>query len=727
MNRLFSTTISLVLLSVMLFNTSCASVGTPLQNYKPMFVQQIQRLQAQQRQPVPQQASERWTGNGGRGMSLAILAPKSTGLAENQSYLPALVQGEFVSNFSGFSAMTVMDRENLDKVYAELLSGYYSDDDSASLDLGHLTATDYIMTGNITRTATGYVLQIQITKTSDKTTMASYSGPFTFAELDNLTGIRRASLELLQRMGVTLTAQARTELTSAAAANHVTAQTALAQGITAQRQGTEVAALSYYFQAATYDPSLLEAVNRSSILNANISSGNIGDNVRNDIAWRRDWVARLTETEQFFASFNRTESMPYTLFYVSNDIKQGTINYQNETVNLSIETHLHGSGIWTVSIERALRAVYDGLDTTKRKNDWGLASWPQRGVTDLNAFASRSGNFTVVFELLNDRNTVIGRQTLQSSGSWGLSGGGRPSINVSADVRRTPNFQNVNANDISDTMTIRVATVNGTAAETAARNGVLQIRAITKNELDQNDRFRFSRGTIQGFTNNRVANLVIPNSIWGDPVISIGNGAFSGNQLTSVTIPDSVTSIGENAFSGNPLTGIRIGRGVTSIGKRAFYGYPLKEVIIPDNVRSIGEEAFQRSGVLANRSDGLTRITIGANVNMTGNPFEYSFRYQYTYNGNTRTVTAVNDNFLAYYNGNGRKAGTYTYSPNYGSYSGSWIYDIQGDDTNATNDKKRGNAAPLVVLIVVSLAAVAMGVLWIILDPPDEPSEFRRY
>ncbi|MDR3171345.1 MAG: hypothetical protein LBU17_06920, partial [Treponema sp.] len=137
--------------------------------------------------------AQNYTGDGGRGKSLAILAPKAAGLAEDQNYLPSVVQGEFVSNFSSYSAISVMDRETLDKVYAELLSGYY--DGTAGLDLGHLSATDYIMTGTITKTATGYALQMQITKTADKMTKA-YSGTCTFAELDDLSGIRRASLDL---------------------------------------------------------------------------------------------------------------------------------------------------------------------------------------------------------------------------------------------------------------------------------------------------------------------------------------------------------------------------------------------------------------------------------------------------------------------------------------------------------------------------------------------------
>jgi hypothetical protein len=690
MNRSFSIVIFLTLLFMLSF-------GTP------------QQLQAQQKKTTTQtaqstqpqaSASPYFTGDGGKSISIAILTPKATGLAENQGYLPTLVQGEFVSNFSGYSAISVLDRERLDSQYAELLSGYYDDNAKAGLDLGHLTPTTHIMGGSITRTVTGYVLQIQITKTADKMTIASYSGTFSFAELDNLTGIRRASLDLIQKMGVTLTAQSQKELAGAAMDNHVSAQTALARGITAQKQGTEVAALSYYFQAAAYDPSLMEAANRSSILNVNISSGNIGDNVRNDISWRKDWVARLTETEQFFDSFNKTESMPYTLFYLSDEIKHGAVNYQNETVTLSVETLLHGSGVWTVSIERALQAVYDGLDATKRKDTWGLGNWPQQGVTNLKSFAGRNQNFTVVFELLNNQNKVIGKQTLQVGGSWGLNWSGRPTINVNADDRKTLNFQNVNANDISDKMTIRVATVNGADAETAARNGVLQIRAITRKEYDWDDRYRFTKGEIQGFKDKIVREiqqniskgqryeLTIPNTIWGDPVMFIGNRAYAGLGLVSVIIPNSVISIGNEAFANNKLTSIKGGNGVTSIGAGAFKNglgagtnfWREIGLIIPNNVTSIGKEAF------SNSSDGIiTSITIGANVIMEQNSF-------YDYHSNV---------YWELYNKNGKKAGLYGRGPqdsnwHYMSFPaqfiGTWKRDkINNTLTFTTNTVKASN------------------------------------
>jgi len=89
----------------------------------------------------------------------------------------------------------------------------------------------------------------------------------------------------------------------------------------------------------------------------------------------------------------------------------------------------------------------------------------------------------------------------------------------------------------------------------------------------------------------------------------------SDNNLTSVTIPDSVTSIGSSAFQDNNLT----------------------SVTTPDSVTSIGAGAFQ--------NNNLTSVTIGANVNIT----------------NDSAIGTNGASFLAFYNGNGRLAGTYVF------------------------------------------------------------------
>ena len=525
-----------------------------------------------------------FTGNGGKGMRLAVLEPSVNGLTEDEKkWMPSTIQSSITGDFNRFSAMTIIDRQNFEKILAEQtlsMSGNFSDKDF--IRIGHLINTRYILVGSVIRTATAYMLELSVADVESGERKASYPPTqVSPLNLENLTAVKEATAVLLQQLGVQLTAQGRQELRKTPDTAAVQAEVALARGITAQRQGTEVAALSYFFQAEALNPTLLEATSRSSILNTNISSGNIGEDVRNDIVWRRNWVGRLTEAEQSFAEFNRTESMRYTLFY-SDEIKQGAVNYQNETVTLSIETNLRPSHTWGrsvgLSMQRTLRAVYDGLQATKRTGDWGLNGWPSRGVTNLNSFARQEKSFTIIAELLNDRNQVIGRQSFRADGYWGFTyNQNAPSgISISDDDKTTVNFT-VKADDITNRLTIRIASVNGVDAETAARNGALQVRAMPKTEYDRNNtnssKFNFALGEIRGpgsrFDFERQvrggamgrdgALLSIPPNIWDDPVVAIGKEAFnrrvsSDHPYISIYLPDSVTSIGERAFRNYYIT-----------------------------------------------------------------------------------------------------------------------------------------------------------------------------
>jgi hypothetical protein len=505
--------ISLIIWALSLSFVTCGSTPqadkTPAKSVSESII-------TQDTQPAPgtptvpvQPENPFYTGNGGKGISIAILAPKGAGLAENQSYIPSLVQGEFVSNFSGYSALSVMDRENLDEQYGELLSGYYDDDAEAGMDLGHLPPTEYIMGGKITKTATGYALQMQITKTSDKMTMASYSGTCAFAELDNLTGIRRASLDLLQKIGIELTDRAKTELAGAAAANRVNAQTALAQGITAQQGGTVVKALSYYYQAAAFDPSLLEAANRASVMSTDISSGNIGVNVRNDIQRRKEWLNILEEAENYFKNHQ-----PWEIVY-DPVLIQGEVDYERETVALSFNLEVRPTDDWKI-----VQSLIDGLDKTGKRDEWGLTWWPltSRVFADyapatatLDRYIDRAGQYAkqtrITFGLINEEGKLLVSETINciSKATFekkdfayfdreykGVPKKGFISLQnttpgfetgyvIHNDVistgigRKEVVFKNVNANDITENMTVKIISVNDIDAETLAKNGYIKI------------------------------------------------------------------------------------------------------------------------------------------------------------------------------------------------------------------------------------------------------------
>jgi hypothetical protein len=87
----------------------------------------------------------------------------------------------------------------------------------------------------------------------------------------------------------------------------------------------------------------------------------------------------------------------------------------------------------------------------------------------------------------------------------------------------------------------------------------------------------------------------------------IGELAFSGTDLTSVSFPESLRLIGKGAFSGCELTELKLNSGLEVIGIEAFCGVPIKKVTIPKTVETISSLAF-------NFCENLTSVTISNGV-----------------------------------------------------------------------------------------------------------------
>jgi hypothetical protein len=108
-----------------------------------------------------------------------------------------------------------------------------------------------------------------------------------------------------------------------------------------------------------------------------------------------------------------------------------------------------------------------------------------------------------------------------------------------------------------------------------------------------------SDATVTGCTSTCSTTLVIPSTLAGYSVTSIGEDAFysnfmtaEGDKLTTVTIPNSVTSIGASAFNGNLLTTVSIPNSVTSIGGYAFSENLLTSVTFLGNAPTDGGDGF---------------------------------------------------------------------------------------------------------------------------------------
>lgn len=154
------------------------------------------------------------------------------------------------------------------------------------------------------------------------------------------------------------------------------------------------------------------------------------------------------------------------------------------------------------------------------------------------------------------------------------------------------------------------------------------------------------------------AEIVIPSTIEGYPVVHIGDSAFSYlDSLVSITIPNTVKTIGEDAFNNcNKLVTVNLPEGLQVICGDAFYSCDaLSQITIPSTVTKIGNAAFAAcskltdilvvanstafssvDGVLFNNSQtelicypigkGVTSYTIPSSVERIGNTAFYNLK-----------------------------------------------------------------------------------------------------
>ncbi|WP_050608139.1 leucine-rich repeat domain-containing protein [Clostridium niameyense] len=115
-----------------------------------------------------------------------------------------------------------------------------------------------------------------------------------------------------------------------------------------------------------------------------------------------------------------------------------------------------------------------------------------------------------------------------------------------------------------------------------------------------------SKGNITKY-NGKEKDIVIPDSINGEKVISIDKKVFAKKDLSSLKLPKSLKQIGDAAFMGNNFKSITLPYGLESIGMGAFMGNKLEALILPDSVKSIDSRSFM--------NNELTSITLSKNMN----------------------------------------------------------------------------------------------------------------
>lgn len=130
-----------------------------------------------------------------------------------------------------------------------------------------------------------------------------------------------------------------------------------------------------------------------------------------------------------------------------------------------------------------------------------------------------------------------------------------------------------------------------------------------------------------------IVDVVIPSTIGGTRVTSIGDSAFKSKGIEKVVIPNGVTTIGDSAFAFDALTDLVLPDSVTTIGNTAFKANQLLRIDFSSNLESIGNNAFEYSrlstlslpdklttvGDYAFSTQEITQLVIPASVTSIGN------------------------------------------------------------------------------------------------------------
>jgi hypothetical protein len=411
-------------------------------------------------------------GDGGMDIRLAVLEPEMRGADAADAWLPVYVQGLLHSAFRKYSAMTLIDRQNLSRILAEqdlATNARFSERDFISI--GNLTNAEYFLTGTVQKLPTGdFSVSLSITGAGSGESRASFMRTGSAADLQDGTLINGAVESLLAQMGVTLTETGRRSLISGRYLV-ARAEAGFARGLAAQESGAAVEALLNYSQAAAFDPSRLEALARLGSISQEIGGGSVSADIINDIQARNAWIAAFRETAAFFNSHP-----PFEISYDPNLLQIGVTDYANNRADLAMRIRVAPSEAGFT----ALNALLEGLEKTGRRELWGFAGWP---FLDIRPRASettlfpgqRSFRFAVQTALVNEEGKVIARGNLTlETGRLAFRAGDKV-VKAPEGVLGQVLYPRVNAADLSPTLTVVIAGVNNLSGRQISETGYMRI------------------------------------------------------------------------------------------------------------------------------------------------------------------------------------------------------------------------------------------------------------
>ncbi|MCL2063794.1 MAG: hypothetical protein FWG98_05430 [Candidatus Cloacimonetes bacterium] len=334
-----------------------------------------------------------WTGDGGRGMTITVAELTGIGLLGDEQHLLPLIQDNLTGIFQRYTAMTVFDQIHNEQILNQQtrsLSGDFSE--TVPIQLGRLVNARLVVFGSITKIGNSFMLDLAVTDVQSGERVASViPHQVTSLALRNFSAIREAALELLEQININPTDLARQELSRAEEnISRIDSEDARSRGRVAERDGNQIAAMSYYFQAASFDPAARDALNRISILSATVSQGNIETFVMNRLQEHDAWRSLVEEAKRFYGTH-----YPYIFRY--NPIveyENVNLNFERRTAEFAVPIRIEPSDDW-----QTINDLRRGLNRARGRDQW-----------DFNLNRVSPSSIIVVLEVVDQNGRVLTSQ-----------------------------------------------------------------------------------------------------------------------------------------------------------------------------------------------------------------------------------------------------------------------------------------------------------------------------
>ncbi|MDR2661435.1 MAG: CsgG/HfaB family protein [Treponema sp.] len=274
-------------------------------------------------------ASKPYTGDGGKGITIAVPAPVLQNPSASDTWMPQLFQDTITGDLVRYSAMTVIDRANEQLVLAEQgisASGNYSDDDY--IRMGNLTNAQYIVTGKITKIAGNYSVSFRINHTETNEIKTAFDKTYPLKDIETGLASKEAVRELLAGMGIQLTEAGEKSLL-AIQQTQVRATTQLAKGMAAEKKGDLVEALAHLIEAREADPTMREASVHIQNFSGAVPTGSIRERAEWALAQKEKWEKIFKDLESYI-----DKNLVIAVYDFST--VEDTFNATSNTVNIKI-------------------------------------------------------------------------------------------------------------------------------------------------------------------------------------------------------------------------------------------------------------------------------------------------------------------------------------------------------------------------------------------------------